>query len=35
MGQAPTWMTDEEMHEYGEYYYGVYSDILARLNAEE
>lgn len=26
MGQSPTWMTNEEMHEYGEYYYGVYSE---------
>ena len=25
-------MTNEEMHEYGEYYYGVYGDIYAKLN---
>lgn len=32
MGQSPSWMTNEEMHEYGEYYYGVYGDIYAKLN---
>ena len=31
MGQNPNWMTNEEMHEYGEYYYGVYQEIYARL----
>ena len=35
MGQAPTWMTNEEMHEYAEHYYGVYSEIYARLTAAE
>lgn len=33
MGQGPMWMTNEEMREYGAYYYGVYSDIHARLNS--
>ncbi len=28
MGQSPSWMTDEEMREYGEYYYTVYSDFV-------
>ena len=35
MGQNPNWMTNEEMHEYGEYYYGVYQEIYARLHAND
>lgn len=34
MGQSPTWMTNEEMHDYAEYYYGVYTELLERLNQE-
>ena len=34
MGQSPDWMTNEEMHEYGEYYFDVYTEIFQRLNAE-
>lgn len=35
MGEGPYWMTNDEMHEYGEYYYGVYQDIYARLHPDE
>ena len=35
LGQNPNWMTNEEMHNYGEYYYGVYKDIYARLHAND
>ena len=35
LGQSPFWMTDQEMHEYGEYYYGVYQEIYARLHEND